>query len=249
MFQINKDKRGFSQINLLIGVAFLGVVVFLVMHTIQKQTDSLRNITAEAEVENYLHSVKRHLTSPLNCNETFMGAEVDGHEINSIKVAQGNSFSTKFEIGTSFGTSATKIISYRTSGYNNFQEDIADLGMINLVISMKKNIESISAANITRNIKLYIKTVDNKISECAFGGLPTGENIAERTEEGIQLNSAFIGIGTQNVLANLSVKDSITLESDTTPCSADNIGSIKFNSAMYQFEQCKQNLQWMRVHK
>ncbi|PIK15690.1 hypothetical protein [Halobacteriovorax sp. JY17] len=248
MLQI-KNNRGFSQINLMVGVFFLAIAVFIVVHTIEKQTDSLRNITAEAEVETYLNSVKKYLSSPINCNETLRGVSPNNQPIQAIKTLQKNQLIKKFEVGSVFGASETKVIGYQTSSYNNFNEDIEELGMMNLVITLRKNLKNQSATDFKRSIKLYMKKEKELISECAFGGLPAGEEIAEETPNGIRLNSFFIGVNTQRVIANINILDSLTLEGSKASCTLDILGSIQFNTTKGQFEQCKKSLLWEKVHR
>lgn len=247
MFQLGN--KGFSQINLYVGVFFLAVVVFIVVHTVKRQTDSLKNITAEAEVENYLNDIKRYLSSPINCNQTLKGAPINDHIFNAIDLKQDGSIVSKYPVGSIFGNSKTKIISYKTSAFNNFEEDIADLGMINIVISLHKELEDNSSANIERSIKVYAEIKAQEIQKCAFGGLPTGEDIAEKSAVGIELNSPFIGINTQVMKTSLNVLDTLTLAPTDVPCTKKIIGSLQFNKVQKQFEQCKKSLIWEKVHR
>lgn len=248
MFSI-KNEKGFSQVNLFVGVFFLAVVVFLVVHTVKKQTQSLKNITAEAEIEAYLSSLKRHLSSPINCNKSLTNIRVNNGLINSIKVLKEDNFQEIFQQNTSIGTSNTKIISYQTSSFNSYQENIADLGMINLVITLEKDLESKTSSLVKRELKLYIKKKSDMIDECAFGGLPTGERIDIEHPEGTVLNSPFVGINTQDVKASLNVSGTITLDSSNGLCTTDSVGSIQFNKAREQFEQCMKDFRWQRIHR
>ncbi|ATH07898.1 hypothetical protein BIY24_08030 [Halobacteriovorax marinus] len=248
MFQVNNQK-GFSGLNLMVGVFFLGLVVFLVMHTIKKQADSLNDLTAEAEIEVFLGDLKRQLSSAKNCNATLSKIQTNNGQVTSMKFYKGDELIEQFALHTTIGASETKILKYSTSIYNNFDEDIAELGMINLIIELQKDIESQSAAKVSRSIKLYIREREGRIEECAFGGLPKGETIQVQESFGTRLSSPFVGVNTSEMKTSLNIGGSLQLTPSDTPCSQENIGAIQFSGVRKQFEQCKRDLTWKRVHR
>lgn len=251
MFRL-KD-RGFSQINILVGVFFLAVVVVIVMRTIKKQAETLQNITAEAEIVNYINKIRSYLSSPTNCYATFSGRTINGAKINAISTLKDGLESKRYEIYSnskkSFGTQGIKVLSYELSNSNTKNEPVSDYGLMYLNIHLDKNLDSATASKTMRSLKVYVKLEDSKIAECAYGGLPEGSNVTQDMGTYTFINSNFIGLGTQNLSATLNVKDYILLDPSEEDCNLQTMGSIRFNGSLNSFEECNTPGDWKKVHK
>ncbi|OUR94136.1 hypothetical protein A9Q84_17655 [Halobacteriovorax marinus] len=251
MFRLNN--KGFSQLNLLAGVFCLGIVVVIVMRTIKKQTETLNNITAEAEIVNYINKVRGYLSSPTNCYATFSGKTIDGTNVNSIVTVKDGLESNRYEVFSiskkAFGTQEIKVIKYELADSNAKDEIVSDYGLMYLNIHLDKNLDSITASKAIRKIKVYVKLVNQKISECAYGGLPEGSNISQDRGNYTFLNSKAIGLGTQNLSATLNVNNYIQLEGSLEECTENTLGSLRFNEELSQFEECATIGSWKKVHK
>jgi len=251
MFRLKN--HGFSQLNLLAGVFFLAVVVVIVMRTIKKQSETLKNITAEAEIVNYVNKIRGYLSSPTNCYATFAGQNIDGSEINSIITIKDGLESKRYEIYSlskkSFGTQGIKVLKYQLSNSNSDNQIVSDYGLMYLNISLDKNLESETASKSTRSLKVYVKSDDGRITECAYGGLPEGSNVTQDMGSYTFINSSYLGLGTQNLKATLNVKDYLQLDPSDLDCTEKIAGSIRFNGSQNIFEECTGPGNWKKVHK
>jgi hypothetical protein len=245
--------KGFSQLNILVGVFFLAIVVVIVMRTIKKQSETLHNITAEAEIVNFVNKIRSYLSSPTNCYATFVGSSINGTKIDSIKTIKDGLESKRYIIFSkskkSFGTQNIKILKYELSNSNSKNEPVSDYGLMYLNIYLDKNLDSASASKSMRSLKVYVKLQNNKISECAYGGLPEGSNVTQDMGNYTFINANYIGLGTQNLSSTLNVNDYIQLDASKEDCNEDTLGSVRFNGTMNTFEECTEPGSWKKVHK
>lgn len=251
MFRLNN--KGFSQITLFTGVFFLGLVVAIIMKTIQKQSDNLNNIISESEIVTYSNKLKQYLSSPKNCSATFSGIKIDEGTVNSIIVLKDGLESKRFEIysrsNKTIGSQKLRIEEYKIFDYSvEEDEDLGELGLVNLQVKINKGKDNFK--NITTNtIRLYIKSKDKKIVSCAFGGLPSDSRTIQDKGRYIFLDTESLSINSQNNFGLLNVEGMINLSSNDLECTTSLKGSLRYNSLNGFFEVCLNSPSWEKAHK
>lgn len=251
MFRIKN--KGFSQVSLLVGVFFLAIVVAIVMKTIKKQNDNLKNILSEAEIINYTNKVKTYLSSPENCKASFEGISTDGGVVTSLRTIKDGLATKRFEVfaksNKTIGSQKIKILEYKISSYDQDEEDISELGFLYLNISLKKNLDSLRASMAERQIRLYFFEEDGLLTDCAFGGLPSSNIIVHDRGDYNFIESSSISIKTNDGGAKLNVKDDLVIEDSKSACNNNTQGTIRYDQAAKKFMACLTPPNWSEVHK
>ncbi|WP_127716140.1 hypothetical protein [Halobacteriovorax sp. HLS] len=252
MLRINN--KGLSSFSLIVGVMFLALVVAIVMRTVKKQNDNLKNILAETEIIDFTNNLKKQLSAPLNCTETFSGVSLNDGTVEKMIFFEQDDFLEKFEIhplsGKTVGGQKLKVLEYRiTTQATEQDQDTTGLGLATLVIKIDKNTDP-KVKNITyHNIRLYVTSEDNTIISCAFGGLPQTNNLIVAKDNYTFIDTASIGVNTQETKAVVNIKGTMSIGNSNTNCNDSTKGMIQFNSQMRQFETCLTPPNWEKIHQ
>jgi hypothetical protein len=237
----------------MVGVFFLAIVVAIVMRTIKKQNENLKNILAEAEIINYTNKLKTYLSSPENCGATFGGLDFENSTVDAIKTIKDGLATNRYEVYTkskkTIGTQNIRVMEYKLTKFDQEDNEISDLGFIYLNIKLDKNLDSLSASKAKRRIRLYYKAEGKLITQCAFGGLPTDSSLIVDKGTYNYINSPSVSINTQTPSSTLNIDGVISLEDTELACDLEQRGSIKYNSKLKRFEACVTPPNWTEVHK
>lgn len=241
-----RNQKGFSTLEILISVGFLGGLILVCSHIFKKQQVEMINVIQKIEITSTVNEIRAALKDGDACTSSFENKKIGSRDIKVIKkivqfpntdeIEEIDAFPL-FQYGrVSFGEHKLKISDYLIEPFSDSVMKTKTKPLY-LSITFDKGIPSIGSRNIeVRNIKFY-GTTDKvgRIESCSLNNSADGDSPFFEVEGESVKGSGFIGIGTNFIPSALSISGGIQFQEILTKdCNQTNNGVIfRFEDELY----------------
>lgn len=257
-----RNNKGFSLIQILIAAGMLSGLFVVSLKMMKNQSQIGKSSSEEFEMSYAFDDMRNLLADPSICRDTLK--EVNAYEPTSLEGIKTKELEDGFDYqpfnisGKRYGQNNLKIksLDYVVGD----KESNADDGEAFIVVAFEKSKSAIGDKIVEKRMKIHLQLNENdKVSSCF--ALP-GVNF----KEDIVTNSKKIKVwhtvpGTQNIYTDfsnikvntyrgsksmgLSLKGKLKLGRDTTRCTSEKKGSLRFQAG--GLELCSKNGMWRNI--
>ena len=238
-----KNERGLSSTEVLIAIAFLGIMVFFSYQMLLRQQTMVKRVNQNVEATTLLFEMRKYL-SGLGCKENLAGFSriLGPGTITSLKKLVTYPDGTS-EIVNVFETSDLSKEPYSETGLKvrSYQLDPKGLNepirtdKTYLIVNFDRGFDG---PGMRRQIKIYTQETNGVITNCSL--VPFMRNSGAWLQVGneLKLKVDKVGVGTKDLRERLNIKGGLYATPPTGGCNQNSFGTVFFNSSAKAWELC-----------
>lgn len=241
-----RNQKGLSSTEILIAVAFLGIMVFFSYQMLMRQKIMVKKANQNVEATTLLFEMRKVLSGP-GCKENLSGLNriVAPGTINSLKklvqFPDGTSdieevFATKARGGGSYSKTGLVVQSYQLDP-KGIKETLRP-DKTYLIVNFERGFEG---PTMRRQIRVYTQETNGVITNCSLVPFIRSGGTWLQVGSELQLKAEKVGIGTGELTRKLNVKGGLYATPPAGGCNQNSYGSFYFNPAAGHWEVCVSN--------
>lgn len=232
-----RREDAFISTELAISIFFLGTLTLFSWQMLKRQESITLNVNNEIEATGALFEIRQALRG-FSCNENFSGLELSTPEgvIKGIKAQSlvGEAFVSTYPVGEMINLFPSELIihSYALTPLDESNHKREGVTYLNVTFSGKKN------EILVRQIKLFIKFSQNKITECSLN--PLGEYSYFWNDNGHALTSKmkFFQINSDKTVGTLNLQGGLIAYPTVIGCNSQQLGTLYWSKAYRKWMIC-----------
>jgi hypothetical protein len=238
-----KNEKGLSSAEILISVAFMGIMVFFSYQMLNRQKKMVVKVNQNVEATTVLFDMRKSLSGP-GCKENLSG-------YGRILVA-GNIQSLKklvtYQDGTStvqniYGVNDSQPEPFSKTGLSIQSYELNPRGIAESLMPDKTYLivnfnRGEVEGTLRRQIRVYTQETNGVITNCSL--VPFARDAGSWTQVGkeLHLKVKSVGIGTSELTTKFSLKGGLYATPPVGGCNNQTYGSFYFNSEYGRWELC-----------
>ena len=254
IFQFIQNRRGFSLVGMMVGVALLGILTAGMMRVFSNMALNQNYVKFRAEVDNFGEELRAQLGVKEICTQTFAGINLSptapNTPIPAIKDASGHvmfAAPSPTALGdNSFIISSIALKNQPATNWYVEDNPISGAGRVFVQVTYHAvgPVSGPSDSYRTYTLATHRNLTTSVLTDCSALGKSAGDGVWRYTNSDIYFNTGNVGIGTTAPLSALDVNGAIHPGSATkgNPCVQE--GSFAYDTAAHVALLCDQSLHW-----
>lgn len=238
-----RNQKGLSSTEILIAVAFLGIMVFFSYQMLMRQKTMVMKVNQNVEATTILYEMRKILNGP-GCKENLAG-------LNRI-VAPGGVVTLKKLVQYPDGTSAVEeVFGVKNQGTKDFSKTGLSIQSYQLdpkgiketlrpdttylIVNFDRGFDG---PTMRRQIRIYTQETNGVITNCSL--VPFVRNAGTWLQVGteLQLKVDKVGIGTEQLSQRLNIQGGLYVTPMAGGCNQNSYGSFYYNPTGQYWEVC-----------
>lgn len=226
-----RHEDGFISVEAVISIFFLGVLTFFSWQMLKRQESIIINANHQVEATGAVFEIRQALRGT-SCSENFSGLNLSTPEgvIKGIKVESqvGEGFVSAYPVDEMIKLSPSELIidSYALSPLDEFGRKREGITYLKVKFSGKKKNES-----LTKEIKLFIKLSQSKITECSLN--PFSEYFYFWNDNGHSLtsNMKYFQINSNKTVGTVNLQGGLIVYPTVIGCDRAQWGTLYWSES------------------
>lgn len=238
-----KNQKGLSSTEILIAVAFLGIMVFFSYQMLMRQQMTVKKVNQNVEATTILFEMRKVLSGP-GCKENLAGLSriVEPGGINALKklvqFPDGTSdieqvFVAKEAGANKFSKTGLTIQSYRLDP-KGLRETLRP-DKTYLIVNFDRGF---GGPVLKRQIRIYTQETNGVITNCSLVPFMRSAGSWLQVGSELRLNVDKIGVGTDELKQSMNIKGEVYSTPPAGGCNENSYGGLFYNSTSGRWELC-----------
>jgi len=239
------NKGRVSSIELLLSVAFLGIVVFFCYQMMMRQKRMVIKVNQNIEVTSLVHKM-RNILMGVGCRENLAGfsritplGEITklNNIVNFIDGTSSieESFSTERGQGADISETGLELEGFELNPQLRDMPVRSDRTYLSVHFKRSNLKES-----MTRTIRIFTKDTNGVITDCSLVPFTEGKSVWRQVGDALVFDSGFVNLKAQNLKGKLNIEGGLFVTSPLGQCSPTSRGVLYYSPRRAKWMLCTQ---------